>query len=238
MTTALAGAPPSAATLAATRILDHDHPSVRELAASIAATTDGDRDFLSEAHRRVSVLVHPVYTLGDDRPASETLRAGSGACTQRMAVLEALARAAGIPTRVRGLWIDGRFWSPRFRLTRALIPGRVLLPWPQFHVGGEWVDFDEIHAPAAELAARGDGAFTNDGETMFEAVSHVSVDFLGKTRGCGAACAASRTDLSGMVRGDAGTFDTRDELFARHGLLRRTWRGAAFEVVFGGRKSA
>ena len=111
----------------------------------------------------------------------------------------------------------------------------MILAWPQFLIDGAWVDFDELFGPADALASASPAGFTNDGETLFEAVEHTSVDFLGKT--CGAGCAVS-TSLQRFVLGDAGIFDARDDLFAAHGGLSRTWRGVAFQAIFAGRKSA
>jgi hypothetical protein len=236
-----AHAPPAAAAnLAATPILDHEHPAVRRLAGQARSAAGSHAAFVRAAHAALMRAVRPVYTLDDQLPASAVLARGAGSCSQRMACLEAVARAGGVPTRVRGLWVDGRFWYPRFRLSRPFIPARILLAWPQFLLDGAWKDFDELYASAAELAGRDPAAgFRNDGETLFEAVSHVSVDFLGKTRDCGPFCATSpAADLSRFVLADAGLFDTRDELFARFPALIRTWRGRAFEMVFGGRKSA
>jgi hypothetical protein len=229
-----------AANLAATRILDHGHPSIRRVREQARACAATDAAFVRAAHAALAAAVRPVYTLDDQLPASAVLARGTGSCSQRMACLEAAARAGGVPTRVRGLWMDGRFWYPRFRLSRPFIPRRILLAWPQFLLDGEWTDFDELYASAADLAQRDPAAgFRNDGETLFEAVSHVSVDFLGKTRDCGGpACGIPASDLSRFLLTDAGLFDSRDELFGRHPTLIRSWRGRAFELVFGGRKSA
>jgi Transglutaminase-like superfamily len=228
------------ANLAATRILDFEHPSLRRVMAEAKAGAATDAEFVRAAHACLARLVRPVYTLNDQLPASAVLARGAGSCSQRMACLEAVARAGGVPTRVRGLTVDGRFWYPRFRLARPFIPKRILLAWPQFLLGGAWTDFDELYGSASDLTARdAAAAFRNDGETLFEAVSHVSVDFLGKTRGCaGPACGVPAADLSRFVLGDVGFFDSRDELFARHPALLRTWRGRFFELIFGGRKSA
>lgn len=231
-------APPAAEArprhLAATRILDHDSREVRGLAELLGCGRPPARLFAQAAHRHVRRAVAPIYTLDDLQPASETLRRGRGSCAQRMAVLEAVCRAHGIPTRVRGLWVDGRFWYPRFRAVAAFLPPRVILAWPQFLIDGAWVDFDELFGDAQALAAADPSGFANDGETLFEAVEHTSVDFLGKT--CGPACAS--TSLQRWVLGDAGVFDARDDLFAAHGGLVRTWRGVAFQAIFAGRKSA
>jgi hypothetical protein len=232
-------APPAAEArprhVAATPILDHEHREVRGLAELLARGRPPERLFVQAAHRHVRGAVSPIYSLDDLQPASETLRRGRGSCSQRMAVLEAVCRARGIGTRVRGLWVDGRFWYPRFRAVSAFLPPRVVLAWPQFLLAGAWVDFDELFGPAESLAAAAPAGFANDGETLFEAVEHTSVDFLGKT--CGAACATT-TSLQRWVVGDAGIFDARDDLFAAHGGLSRTWRGFAFQAIFAGRKSA
>ncbi|GAA4091955.1 hypothetical protein HNR30_006894 [Nonomuraea soli] len=70
----------------------------------------------------------------------------------------------------------------------------MVLAWPEFLVGGAWVSVSELHGPSRTAEP-----FTNTGdETLFEAVA----------RGC---------DLSGHVLADLGYFDSRDDLFARHG---------------------
>jgi hypothetical protein len=155
-----------------------------------------------------------------------------------MACLEALSRACGVGTRSRGLWIKGRFWYPRFRFSRPFIPATILLAWPQFHLEGEWLDFDELFGRTAELAGRSATGFTNAGETLFDAVARTAVDFLGKSQHCGVVCSGAKFDLSEFVVAEAGLFDSRDELFAAFGSFQSTLRGRAFELIFGGRKSA
>jgi hypothetical protein len=134
------------------------------------------------------------------------------------------------------LQIKGTFWYPRFRLSRWFIPKGILLVWPQFFLQQTWVDFDELYAPVAELAALASQGFSNEGETLFEAVQKTPVDFLGKTRGV--VCARPEHDLSRFVLNDSGFYDTRDEAFKRFGSFQSTLRGRAFEAVFGGRRSS
>jgi transglutaminase-like putative cysteine protease len=224
------------ANLKPTPILNFIHPTIQNIIAQLQHITS-DRTFLQSAHSYLKVNVKPVYTLDEFQPASETLRKGAGSCSQRMACLEALSRAKGIGTRVRGLWIKGSFWYPRFRLSRPFIPGRVLLAWPQFYIGMTWIDFDELYGSVAEMTEKAGAGFSNAGETLFEAVEHTAVDFLGKTENCGGICTATRYDLSKYVVGEEGYSDTRDELFNRLGSLQQSWRGHAFEAIFGGRKS-
>lgn len=232
-----AAADPTArpANLAATAILDFHDAEVQQVAREFAQAGSGDGLRLRRAHRHLAQFLHPVYSVDESRPASVTLRERKGSCSQRMACLEAVARGMNIPTRVRALHVSGSFWDPRFPLWRTFIPRSILLLWPQFFLGDSWIDFDEIHGSIGHLAAASASGFTNAGESLFEAVQHSPVDFLGKT--CGLACAPPSCDLSKFVLADEGFFDTRDEAIARFGNLYRTLRGRAFETFFGGRTS-
>lgn len=226
---------PTLANLRATSILDHEETTIRDLATRLRQWDPDDRKLLQAAHRYLVQLVKPIYTLDELQPASQTLRKERGSCSQRIACLEAVSRACGVPTRSRGLQISGRFWYPRFRVFRAFIPSKVLLVWPQFFVQGVWIDFDELYGTAAELTERAEHAFGNNGESIFDAVDHTPVDFLAKT--CSAGCAASVFDLSKFVLADEGFFDTRDDVFERFGSFQTTLRGRMFEVMYGGRAS-
>ncbi|GGW51758.1 transglutaminase domain-containing protein [Streptomyces xantholiticus] len=214
-----------------TRILDWEDARVTALVRSIAATPDegravpahaGQVEALRRAHRRIAEVVQPVYSVQDDRPVSEVLRRNRGSCSQRLAVLEAVARAYGVATRVRGLLVDGTFWYPRFPRVRQLVPDRILLAWPEFRIdggarngAGHWLTVSELFGGLDELSGAVGGGFTNAGaETLFEALSRTAIDWDGVTL-CptdGAAC-----DLSAYVLADLGHFDSRDELFSVHG---------------------
>lgn len=143
------------------------------------------------------------------QPASTTLRRGRGSCSQRLAVLEALARSCGIATRVEGLILRGEFWYPRFPRLRALIPEHVLLAWPEFLVDGRWSTLSETlvrPSAAAPIAA-----FTNSGtETLFDAVARAPISWTGATT-------CDCLDLSEFVEQSLGTFDSRDALFEDFG---------------------
>ncbi|HKW16644.1 MAG TPA: transglutaminase-like domain-containing protein [Terriglobales bacterium] len=176
-----------------------------------------------------------MYTVDEWQPASVTLRKGRGSCSQRAALLEAVARTAGVPTRVHAFFVKGSFWYPRFKFTRMFIPNSILLVWPQFYVEEKWLDLDELHGSASELAAKSTRGFTNTGESIFEAITDKPVDFLGKT--CSAACAHPEHDLSKFLVRDHGVFDTRDGALEQFGSFQHTIRGRAFEFIYGDRKS-
>ncbi|MFC0114352.1 transglutaminase domain-containing protein [Kibdelosporangium aridum] len=192
--------------LAVTRVVDWDHPRVNALVSRVPASKP--LDLLRSAHQLIASTVRPVYALNDTQPVSRTLQRGRGSCSQRLAVLEAVARAYGIPTRVRGLVVDGRFWYPRFRRFRYAVPSQVVLAWPEFYVDETWLGAAELFGSLPSRSAC--GAFTNaDGETLFDALSRTAVDWDGVT---GTAC-----DLSATVLTDLGRYSSRDELFAKHG---------------------
>jgi hypothetical protein len=184
----------AAGSIEPTAILDWRHPLVGELVQLVREHEPVT--LLRRAHGLIAHAVRPVYSVNDTQPVSRTLRRGRGSCSQRLAVLEAVARASGIPTRARGLLVSGTFWYPRFPRLRFLVPRTVVLAWPEFQLDG-WI-------PAGELFGVGCGGFANTGETLFDTLAHNGIDW----DGC---------DLSATVDTDLGRFSSRDDLFAAHG---------------------
>ncbi|WP_271222368.1 transglutaminase domain-containing protein [Streptosporangium carneum] len=211
-----AGAVPVLGETAPTRILDWGHPRVSALVGRVTSRNpEGPLDLLRIAHGVIARTVRPVYSVKDLRPVSETLRRGRGSCSQRLAVLEAVARASGVPTRVRGLLVDGAMWYPRFPRLRLLVPDRVVLAWPEFRLADGWLQASELFGGLDDLSRAPGGGFANDGgETLFEALSRTAVDWDGVTSPPGA---CSVCDLSARVLTDLGRHRSRDALFAEHG---------------------
>ena len=226
---------PSAANLNATTILDHRNPAISDLAKSLRHESRSERQLLHAAHQFLMELVKPVYSVNELQAASRTLLLKRGSCSQRMACLEAMSRASGIPTRSRALQVSGKFWYPRFSLFRWFMPRKILLIWPQFFLENSWIDFDELYGSCVQLAASARQPFTNDGESIFDAIGHTAVDFMGKT--CSLRSSDAKFDLSKFVLSDAGFFDARDEAFEKYGSFHSTFRGRVFEAIYGGRTS-
>jgi hypothetical protein len=199
-----------------TRILDWTSPQIRALIADISSRcSETDLDFLRCAHSTIASRVGPVYSVMDRRPVSRTLSLERGSCSQRLALLEAVARGFGIATRVRGLLVDGRFWYPRFRWVSFAVPNQVVLPWPEFLVDSEWLEASEIFGTLEDLSIARDGGFENsEGETLFEAIACTAVDWDGQTR---AARGNPSCDLSANVLADLGRFASRDLLYRQYG---------------------
>lgn len=214
-----------------TPILDYTHPDVDRLVGRLRTGSVAEpRLRLQAAHRHLVGVMRAVYSIEETLPVSELLRRNEGSCSQRMGCLEALARGLGIRTRVRALWLDRRFWFDRLPLLRPFLPQKTLMPWPQFDLGSGWVDFDEIYDSIGSLAAHAAHPFTNRGESLFDAVQHVPVDFLGKATSCG----HPEFSLGSLVVADGGFYDTRDDLLRE--LDHPSWLGKAlFDATYGGR---
>lgn len=217
-----------------TAILDYDEPRLAQLVEDIYAPSE--HDFLRKAYLEVMRRVYPIYTIDEYQPASVTLEKGEGSCTQRTALVEAMARSVGIPTRNHVLWIDGKFWRPRFpRWTYPFIPKRILLLWSEFRIDNRWLDFSELIAPLESLATHADHGFTNNAETLYDAVAIRPVDFSNRLGKC--AC-GDRYDLSHYVVGDGGIFDSRDLALEYYGSFQHTLRGMVFQMMFAGKTLA
>lgn len=197
--------PENTGSTAATPILDHTTVGIAALVerSKREASSSAAIDVLEAAHGIIRDEVRAVYALEEKTPASETLARGFGSCSQRLAILESVARALGVATRVRALLIHRSFWNPRFPRVAFAMPDHILLAWPEFNV--------DTWRPASELfgsiGCRGCGSFTNKGaETLFEAAGRCAVDWDGKTGG-------GQFDLSRFVHTDYGYFTNRDDAF-------------------------
>lgn len=192
-----------------TAILNHNSAEIVQLTdrARRTAASPDQNALLEAAHSIIRDEVRAVYALAENTPASRTLTRGFGSCSQRLAILESVARSIGTATRVRALLIDRAFWYPRFPRLRFVLPDRILLAWPEFNVDG-WKPASELFG---SIGCRGGGSFTNRGsETLFEAVGRCAIDWDGRTEG-------SDLDLSRFVRADYGYFANRDDAFAALG---------------------
>lgn len=206
---------------AQTPILDHRSAAVTTLVdrARDAAVSTDPRSVLQAAHRIIATEISPVYALDETVPASRILARGTGSCSQRLAVLESVARAIAVRTRVRALLIDASFWFDRFGPARWVLPDAMLLVWPELELASQrdavttagngsdagWTSAAELFGP---IGCRGGAAFTNTGsETLFEAAGRCAIDWDGRSD-------EPDFDLSGFVRHDYGRFTDRDEAFA------------------------
>jgi hypothetical protein len=191
-----------------TRIIDFDAPNVQALIARAREGLEDPLEVLERAHGIIRDEVHPVYALNEQQPISRTLARGVGSCSQRLALLEGVARQLRIRTRVRALLVDRSFWYPRFPAIGGMLPDQMRLAWPEFRVDNMWRGASELFG---SIGCQTGGGFKNHGsETLFEAVGRCAVDWDGKAKD-------DEYDLSAFIREDLGYFDSRDALFAELG---------------------
>jgi hypothetical protein len=224
-----------AANLAPTSILDHERSTIRALAAGLARelAAPTERAFVQAAHRYLAAAIRPVYTLDEFQPASETLKERRGSCSQRLACLEALARARDTGTRVRALGRRPVLVSalpPVPPLHPAANPARLVPIPPRRRLGGLR---RVVHAGRRARRAGGGRVHQQRRDAVRGRRAHGGRFPRQVARLRPAGC-----DLSRFVVADAGVFDTRDAVFTRFGSLQDTWRGRAFAIIFGGCKSA
>ncbi len=130
--------------LGATRILDFNDPALVKQRLHILTNQKTDRQKLEALYDFVRSL--PLgYSSNDDVPASQVLRDGYGQCNTKVNLLMALARGAGIPSRVHVFRISKD-------LQRGRIPGWIfyfapdetVFTWPEFYIGKKWVELQVV----------------------------------------------------------------------------------------------
>lgn len=190
-----------------TRILDHASPHLqRFIADEKVARAATPASIVRTAHEAIGRRLSAVYSVNELTPASQVVRRGSGSCSQRFAVLEAIARSFGIRTRVRGLLVDGGYWNGRFPRLAGLIPHQVVIAWPEFLVDGAWLDTSALFEDCESGCA---GWFLNSGpSTLFDAARDHRLEW---------GSSASDDGSGGVARVDLGYFTDRDGLFAAVG---------------------
>jgi transglutaminase-like putative cysteine protease len=136
--------------LAPAEFVDSGHPLVTAKAGELCTTARARRD----AARAVFYFVRDLRYEGGDFEdleiyrASSVLGAGHGYCVGKAALCTALARAAGIPARLRFADVRNHLASPR--LLAAM--GTDIFAWhgySQLFVGGRWVSVSPTFDPAA-----------------------------------------------------------------------------------------
>ena len=128
--------------LTATPAIEAHHPSIqakaRELAGDAASACEQARRLFRYVRDEIPYNLFMISMHPDDFRASFVLDAGKGYCVQKAVLLCALARAAGIPTRLALARIRNHRVPPKIqaRLGRNEFPGH---GYNQFFLDGRWV---------------------------------------------------------------------------------------------------
>jgi len=138
-----------AAYLAATPIIDSDSADVRALANEVAAIADPKLRAIKLYYLVRDRFLYDPYSI-DPTPegmsASAVIRRGRGFCVSKAILLAAVARAAGIPSRIGLADVKNHLATPRLRelmgtdvfyyhgYTELLIDGRWVKATPAFNI--------------------------------------------------------------------------------------------------------
>jgi transglutaminase-like putative cysteine protease len=97
--------------MAASPYLDMDRAEVKQLARSLRDVRSATRT-ASRIRAWIRRNLTPDYSIGVPRSATDVLRTKSGVCRDYATLFGAVARAAGVPTRLVGgiVYADGRFF--------------------------------------------------------------------------------------------------------------------------------
>jgi transglutaminase-like putative cysteine protease len=128
--------------LTATFFIDCDHEAVKEKSRELSASKQGTKEtaislfyFVREEIRYNIFTPRPTDA---DFKASHVLAIGEGYCAQKGVLLVALARAAGIPARLRFVEIRAHLTPPEMVEKR----GSNIFPWhclTELYIDGRWV---------------------------------------------------------------------------------------------------
>jgi len=212
--------------LAATPLLDFEHPSLQQL----RRTRQWDQLALFD---RVGVIYDFVrneiafgYNQSDDLPASSVLADGIGQCNTKATLLMALLRASGVACRIHGFTIDKRLQKGAITgLAYRLAPRSILHSWVEVWLDGQWINLEGFILDQAYLSALqhrfpaaqafcGYGAATPD-------LANPAVQWEGRS---------TYIQKEG-INADLGVFDTPDDFYRRFGPNLRGLRRWLFAHV-------
>ncbi len=156
------------ANLEPTYYIDHDDPAVVKIVKELTAGCDTTGEKLQAIFYFVrDQIPYNMYAVSgniEDYKASKILAAGKGFCIQKAILFTALARAAGIPSRLVIVAIRNHLISPE---VIELLGGNLFFPhgYSQVWLNDRWVDiaatFDQplcerLGAEAAEFDGQND----------------------------------------------------------------------------------
>ncbi len=145
------------------------------------------------------------YNRNDDIAASEVLRDGYGQCNTKVTLLCALARGAGVPSRIHAYELHKE--AQRRRAPAWLVffmPRTTMFVWPEFYLNKKWIPLQKIVAtkPRAWDSCPFDGA-------------KYQLEPLPKE----------------WIARDLGVWNTPDELYAMHKPSVNGWRTIGWVLI-------
>ena len=172
--------------LAATRLLDFQHPNIQEIVRSRGWIDLPVYDRIGAAYNFVRDAIAFGYNESDDLPASRVLADGIGQCNTKSTLLMALLRALDIPCRFHGFTIDKALQKGAITgLAYALAPRDILHSWVEVWFDGKWVNLEGFILDSKYLESLQqqfgdtDGAFCGFGVATPD-LQNPAVDWVGR----------------------------------------------------------
>lgn len=139
--------------LAATPMLDLDHPAVRRLVGTRGWAALDPADRIGAIYDFVRNEIAFGYNADDDLPASRVLADGYGQCNTKATLLMALLRAAGIPCRFHAATVRQELQAGVVPgVVRRLAPDEILHSWVEVPSRGGWTRLEGVILDDAYLA--------------------------------------------------------------------------------------
>lgn len=131
--------------LAATALLDLDHPSIRALVEARGWTALDPVARIGAVYDFVRDEIDFGYNADDDLPASRVLADGYGQCNTKATLLMALLRASGIPCRFHAATVHQRLQAGVVPdLVRRWAPEQILHSWVEVPGDDGWVRLEGV----------------------------------------------------------------------------------------------
>jgi transglutaminase-like putative cysteine protease len=203
---------PTPSLLAATALLDFQHPTLEALVTQRGWRSLPPYDRIGAVYDFVRNEVPFGYNAGDELPASQVLADGIGQCNTKSTLLMALLRATGIPCRFHGFTINKPLQKGAITgLAYWLAPQRIIHSWVEVQLEERWISLEGFILDAPYLAS-------------------LQRRFPNTRRFCGYGAATPNLTAPGVewrgqdtyiqkegIADDFGTFDSPDAFYARHG---------------------
>lgn len=199
--------------LAPTRLLDLDHPTLRELVAARGWATLPLRARIGAVYDFVRDEIGFGYNADDDRPASAVLADGLGQCNTKSTLLMALLRAVGVRCRLHGGTVHKRLQKGVVpAVTYALAPDEILHTWVEVEWEGRWTALEGVIL---------DGAYLDGVRAAHPGTSGAFLGYAVGTERLEAPAVAWKGEdtfvqATGLAR-DHGVFTDPDAFYAEHG---------------------
>jgi Transglutaminase-like enzymes, putative cysteine proteases len=205
--------------LAATPLLDFDHPAIAALIDRRGWRPLSESARIGAAYDFVRDEIAFGYNVDDAIPASAVLADGYGQCNTKAILLMALLRALGIPCRLHGFTIHKRLQKGVVPpLVYRVAPANILHSWVEIRFNGRWLDLEGFILDAGYLSALqqrfGAGALCGYGAGT-ECLERPGVEWRGEST------YIQRTGINA----DLGLWDSPDAFYARHAQALGGLRG-------------